>query len=65
MKKLEFPETIYANIEQDGHSEELNINAFPAQFDAVENSAEWQEIGVYKLSEIRRLRKTTEAESKR
>lgn len=63
MRELVFPEVIYAQIEEDGSSDTsgaIAINAYPRQFDAVDDSVEWQEIGVYKLEEVRRLRKVTE-----
>lgn len=63
MNTLEFPETIYAQIEEDSGSDTsgaIAINAYPRQFDAVDDSAEWQVIGIYKLQGVRQLRKVTE-----
>jgi hypothetical protein len=53
---MEFPQAVYVNLDEDSH----DVNAYINEFAAIADDGEWTDVGVYKLQEVRRLRKVTE-----
>lgn len=50
---VEFPQEVFVNLD--------DVNAYIRLIDSVNDQGEWQEVGVYRLHEIRRVRKVVEA----